>query len=143
MEELFQINIDRLNSGEVEKIKVNADPSFLKVDDGAYQFPNTINISGQSYVANDILILNFDIKLTYFSFCKICNEKIESPLELENLYITEEITNIKTKKYNFIESLRSAILLELPMFNECNGNCPKRAELKKYIKGDTSNGCTT
>jgi len=133
MEDLFKIPIDRLKDGVTETISEMVPPDFLTVDDANLLFKDPVELKGQAYLAQDHLILTLDAKSNYIAICKICNEQSSFPLDLESLYITEDIQNIPSKVYNFKENLRSAILLEIPMYHECNGNCSKREELKQYL----------
>lgn len=137
MQDVFYIYIDRLGDGEEEVLEEELDPSFLDVTDGTLFFPEKISLQGTAYVVETHLILTLDISTNYKTYCKICNELIVLPFSLQGLYITEEIENIPSKIFDIRETLRDAILLEIPLFAECEGGCPMRKELNKFLKQDS------
>ncbi len=136
MQDVFNIYIDRLGDGEEEILEEALDPSFLDVTDGTLFFPEKISLQGTAYVVETHLILTLDISTNYQTYCKICNELIVLPFSLQGLYITEEIENIPSKIFDLRETLRDAILLEIPLFAECEGGCPMRKDLNKFLKQD-------
>ncbi len=136
--DIFKIYIDRLQLSSNEEIQGSMNPSFLEVADGRLFFREPIELSGSAYLADDHLILHLNVKTSYVSFCKICNEEISTPFLLEGLYITEELENVSGQVYDFSHPLRDAILLEIPLYTECNGNCPSRASLNEYFKQSIS-----
>ncbi|MDN3509221.1 MAG: hypothetical protein P0S93_04325, partial [Candidatus Neptunochlamydia sp.] len=70
--------------------------------------------------------------------CLICNKRIQKKIVISSFYHTEEVANIKGHIYDYTDLIKEAVLLEVPSFVECMGNCPKRAELKNYLdKGET------
>jgi hypothetical protein len=56
------------------------------------------------------------------------------PIKLSNFYHGEPLAEIRTGVYDFSQMLREAVLLEVPHFAECKGNCPQRVAVKKYLK---------
>ena len=138
MQELFYIYIDRLSEGKTETIDVNVDSAFLEVSDGNLFFPEQVLFQGSAYLADSHLVINLNVSTSYQTFCKICNDLILNPFTLKGLYITEEITNLSSKIFDLQEPLRDAILLEIPLFSECKGECPMRKELKKYFKQEST-----
>jgi len=136
MQEVFKIYIDRLSEGEVETIDEEVDPSFLEVTDGNLFFSEKVNFNGTAYLADSHVLLAINISTTYKTYCRICNELIILPFTLDDLYITEEIANIPSKIFDLKGPLRDAILLEIPLYNECEGGCSMRKDLNKYFKQD-------
>jgi hypothetical protein len=128
----FNLYVGRLQDGKVEEIEWDVPPDFLAVTDGNHFFESPVHISGKAYVANTHLIIQLDIKTMYGTFCKICNEKIFLPLELEGIYLTEDLDSIPSNIYTLQESIREAILLELPLYSECTGGCTLRNEFETY-----------
>jgi uncharacterized metal-binding protein YceD (DUF177 family) len=137
MQEVFNIYIDRLSEGSIEKIDESISGDFLELTDGNLFFPENIDFQGKAYLADSHLILTLDISTQYQTYCKICNELITLPFTLEGLYITEEIGNIPSKVFNLKESIRDAILLEIPLYSECEGGCPMRKDLNQYFKQES------
>lgn len=137
MQEVFYIYIDRLSEGGVETIDEKVDPAFLDVTDGNLFFPEPITFQGSAYLAENHLILTLNLSTRYQTFCKICNDLILLPFSLKGLYITEEVSNIPSKIFDLQEPLRDAILLEIPLYSECEGGCPMRKDLKNYFKQES------
>lgn len=140
MQEQFKIYIDRLNGGQEEEISECFSSDFMTVSDGGLVFSNDIIVNGRVYLADSHLVLHLDIATKYKTFCKICNEDILAPLDLKGLYLTEEVENIPGRIFDMEQALRDAILLEIPMYSECEDRCPRRAELDAYLaKGKAPN----
>ncbi len=134
MQEVFNIYIDRLGEGSVQPLDEKVDSSFLEVPDGNLFFPEQVVFHGSAYLADSHLILNLDLSTRYQTYCKICNDLILLPFTLKGIYITEEISNIPSKVFDLKAPLRDAILLEIPLYSECEGGCPMRKDLNQYFK---------
>lgn len=134
MQEKFKIYVDRLSGGQEEVIKECFSPDFMDISDGTHKFPDDIFVEGKAYLADSHLILHLDIAARYTTSCKICNEDISLPLNLKGLYLTEEVENIPGHVFDMQNALRDSILLEIPMYSECEGHCPKRFEYSMYLK---------
>lgn len=131
--EVFKIFIDRLKGGQTVEMSGEVAPDFMAVKDGGLVFDETVSFHGKAYLADDHLVCTLDASTTYKTRCKICNELLPIPLDLQGIYITEEIQNISSKIYDVKEALREAILVEIPMYHECGGNCPERANIQQYL----------
>lgn len=136
MSELFEILVDRLQGGTQVKIDGRVDPGFLEVSDCELQFPQPLPLQGSAYLADDHLVINLSTHLQYQAYCKICNELAPFSITLDNIYMTEVLEKISSKKYNFQEPLRETLLLEIPNYHECVGKCPAREELKKFLRSE-------
>lgn len=133
--DLFQIHIDRLGGERVEKIVGPFDPSFLEVNEAELQFPYPVEVKGEAYLSEDHLVLHFDASTRAKMPCSVCNEMIETMVEVKNNYYTQPLSEIKGAVFNFQDTLREALLLELPHYIECqNGNCPERATLTPFLR---------
>jgi len=128
----FNLYVGRFHDGKIEEIEWEIPPNFLDVADGNLFFEHPVFVSGKAYVASTHLIIQIDIKTIYGTYCKICNEKIFIPLELNGVYFTEDLDSIPSKIYNTQESIREAILLEIPLYSECTGGCSLRNEFETY-----------
>lgn len=129
----MEIFIDRLREGHSEEIDQEVGPDFLFVEDGGLVFDVGVSVSGKAYLADSHLVCTLDVSTVYKTWCKICNELVPFELDLTGIYLTEEVENIPSKIYNFQEPLREAILLEIPMYHECDGNCPERENIRQYL----------
>ena len=138
MKNLLKIYIDRLGDGQTEKIEETVSPEMIDVMENDLQFRYPVLISGKAYLADDHLIIQLKIKTEAEMPCLICNERIEKKIAISSFYHTEEVANVKGHIYDYTDPMREAILLEVPSYVECMGNCPKRTELKNYLdKGET------
>lgn len=137
MFDVLKIYVDRLMNGQTELVQGRVKPGFLHIEDDAISFENDVSLNGRAYVAENHVILQLDIETNYETHCKICNEKLTMPVALKGIYITEDLNNIKGKIFDYSEVLRETIILEIPFYSECKGNCPSREELKKYLKNES------
>jgi len=135
MNELCLIPIEHLQEGKSVPISENFDPKFLELNDEDLSFSNPIEVNGKAYLAEDMLIIQLDMKGGASLPCSICNKKVAVPFFMKNVYITKPLTDISAGKFSYKEELREAILLEIPAYIECNdGTCPERTTIERYLK---------
>lgn len=137
MDEAFKIYIDRLRGGEVERIEESVAPDFLEQNDSELAFDAPIEIQGEAYIAEQELVIHLDLTTTAKVPCSICSEKVEAPVEVNHFYHAEPLDQIKTAVFEMQELLREELLLAAPSIVECEGQCPKRKEIKQYLREDT------
>ena len=136
MDDEFKIYIDQLRNGHDSTIDENLSPAFLDIHEQDLAFEKNVKLDGKAYLADQELILHWDVQTEALVACSICNEKVPVEIHVKNFYYAEPVSEIKTAIFNFKDLLRSTILIEVPKFIECNeGNCPKRQDFKKYLKG--------
>lgn len=135
MDESFRIYIDRLREGQKQEIKEKIDPKFLNISDEEVKFENPVEVTGEAYIATDHLVVHLQASTEALVPCSICNAWVPVDIELEELYLTEPLTEIRSGIYSYEEPLREEILLEVPQFAECNqGQCDQRKDLEKYLR---------
>ena len=135
MDDVFKIYVEQLRDGREEKIHEKLNPEFIDIHEKDLSFEKDVELEGVAYLAEHELILHWDIKAEAVVSCSICNEPVKIPIHVKNFYYSEPLEQIKTGIYNFKDLLRETILLEVPLFAECNeGNCSKRKEYNKYFK---------
>jgi uncharacterized metal-binding protein YceD (DUF177 family) len=135
MDDVFNIYIEQLREGREERFQLNLSPSFIDIQEDTLRFDKPVKLEGSAYLAEQELILHWDVQTEALIHCSICNEPVAVSLHIPNFYYSEPVSEIKTGIYNFKDLLRETILLETPSFAECcNGNCPKRVEYQKYLK---------
>lgn len=138
MDDQFKIYIEQLRGGHETQLDEKLAPAFMDIREDELSFEKEIDLQGKAYLAEDELIINWDIHTEALLPCSICNEKVSVPIDIENFYYSEPLSSIKSGVYNFKELLRETILLEVPPFAECHqGQCPKRKEIGKYLKPDS------
>lgn len=131
----FEVYVDRLKGGAVQKILGPFDPSFLEVEEAELQFPFSVEVEGEAYVSEDHLVLHLNASVRAKMPCSVCNQMIETELKAENYYHTELLSEIEGAVFSLKETLREALLIELPHYVECkNGNCPERATLTPFLR---------
>jgi len=131
----FKIYVDRLQNGEVEQISERISPDFLELAERDLRFEKDIALGAEAYLAEDTLILHLNIEAIAEMPCAICNRMTNEPIRLKGLYHTVPLASIKSAVYDYRDSLREAILLEVPAVAECHeGSCPERKEIGKYFR---------
>lgn len=142
MDEVFKIYVEQLREGRERKIVESLDPSFLDIAESDLLFRKPVELQGVAYIAENELILHWDIQTEALMSCSVCNEPVPVAIRIENFYAAESLDDIKTGVYDLRNLLRETILLELPAFTECNaGRCPGRKEFSRYLResSDTTN----
>ena len=134
MDDIFKIYIEQLRNGHEEKIDEKLDPGFLDVCEPDLVFSEPVELKGVAYLAEQELVFHWDIRTEAVIPCSICNEPVRVPIHIHDFYYSEPVREIKTGVYSFKDLLRETILLEVPSFVECEGMCPKRKEVKRYLK---------
>ncbi len=137
MNEPFQIWIDRLKGGRTEKIAESFAPAFLAIQEKELYFDTPVVVKGEAYLSEDQLILHLKASTKATMPCSICNEMFQVELKIENFYHTQPIEEIPSAIFDFRETLREALLLELPQYAECSrGKCPKRGSIAPYLRSE-------
>lgn len=136
----YKIYIERLRSGETHVLEEELDPSFMELDEKDLRIVKPVKIKLESYLANNALILHFDLHVSYELPCQVCNNFFEKQLDVLGEYGAVDLDTIKGSIYDVRPEIREAILVAIPAFAECHdGNCPEREELKQSIKTHASN----
>lgn len=129
----FNIYIDRLVGGRIEKIDEAIDPVVMQSDDNMLTFDQPVNISGKAYLAEDFLVINIDINTKYKAPCKICSEMLTTSFEATGVYLTEELTKVPAKVFDASGQIRDTIFLDIPDYHECEGGCPDERRVKRLF----------
>jgi uncharacterized metal-binding protein YceD (DUF177 family) len=144
MSEGFQISIDRLQQGHVEKIERRFPPAFLDVEEPDLSFRHVVAVKGEAYIAEDHLILHLDAETLAYVPCAICNERFDVPVAIRSFYHAEPLAQIGEKTFDFSALLREALLVELPHTAECSGGaCPARERIAPYLRPPQRSDNTT
>lgn len=139
MDETFKIFVDRLRNGEEEFICETVDPGLLDLSSEEVSFLSPVLIEGTAVLRQKELILQLSIETKATLLCAICNTPVEISLHIPDFIHTEALENIVSRVFEYQFLIREILLLELPMAIECcNGCCPERESLAKYLKKNTS-----
>lgn len=133
----LKIYVDRLKEGQKETFKGKISSDFMPKEQELF-FEKEMTLSGEAYIAGDHLMIKLNAKILAFIPCCICNKPTEVPLILSDFYHAEPIEEIPAAIFDFSELLRTDLLLQLPKFIECQGKCPERDTIKKYLKQETT-----
>lgn len=130
----FNIYLEQLHNGNKTSIDITSAPHFLGINEEELHFDELVVIKGEAYLAGEALIISCHLSTVGKMPCAICNEPVSVEIEVPQFYFAEELSNIRGGIYNFKEAIREAILLEVPLFIECNGKCPRRKDIEKYLR---------
>lgn len=130
----LKIYTDRMKDGQGDSFTGIVSTDILIPKEPDVVFSDTLELSGEAYVAGDHVILKLKVKAFAWIPCAICNELVKTPIILDNFYHAEPLEAIPTGVFDFSELLRNDLLLELPQFAECQGKCPQREDMKKFFK---------
>lgn len=134
MEDAFKIYVEQLRDGHVEELDEVYDPSFLGIDEKDVSFMDPVRVKGQAYLAEDELILHLNIETEVILPCVVCNDRVKVPIAIHNTIQAIPLSEVKGGVMNMKMLLREVILLDTPVFAECDGKCPRRNEIAKYLK---------
>ena len=135
MTEEFTILIDRLKEGQVQKLTGSYNPAFLQIDEPELQFRSPVSVKGEAYLTDTDLIIHLKANTLAKMPCAVCNQMFETEVKIESFYHAQPIAEIPSHVFDFSESLREALLIELPRYVECSkGKCPERATMTPYLK---------
>ncbi|MCB1084820.1 MAG: hypothetical protein KDK60_01820 [Chlamydiia bacterium] len=130
----LKIYVDRLSDGQTETIDEVLSPDFLDMEERELHFVGKVRLKGKAYLADSHLVIQLRVEAEAIVPCSICNEDVKKTLLIKSFYHTEEVEKIKGHIFDYSRAVREAILLEVPNYVECQGNCPKRKELKQYFQ---------
>ena len=133
----LKIYIDRLNGGQTQEIDETLAPDFLDVNEKELSFKDPVHIKAEVYLADDYLVIDLNADTFAWLPCSICNENVRTPITIKNFHLTQPLAEIKAAIFDLVEKVREVILLQTPLFTECNeGKCPERENIKKFLKPD-------
>lgn len=139
MNDDFTIYIDRLAHGKTEPISFITSPKFLHIDENDLVFQDPVEVEGKAYIADSHLVLNIDIYTTCDMPCSLCNKRLKQKVNVIGHYITIPLEEVRGKSFEFSENAREALLLEVPLFGNCDErNCPEKNTINQYLKKDTN-----
>ncbi len=131
----LKVYIDRLKGGTTQKIAETLPPDFLDIKEEELIFKDPVRVRGEVYLADDYLVIQLNVETTAQLPCAICNEIISFPVVIKNANITLPLSEINSAIIDLSEKIRETILLQIPLFTECNnGKCPERENIKKFLK---------
>ena len=135
MEDALIIYVDRLGDGKEELLALSLSPSFMEIDEPDLRFSTPLAIKGKVYLAEQYLALHYEIHTSFLMRCSICNEWTLVPMDLPLSTCAIPVDELRSHLYDCSQMIREAVLLEIPSYVECGGNCPGRAELHQFLKG--------
>lgn len=134
MNEAFKIYVDQLRDGHTEQLDEEFSPKLMNVQDEDLKYLKPIKVSGEAYMADGDLVLHLNIETQAVLPCTICNKPVDVDIAIEGVYHTATLEETKSGIYLYDDVVRESILLETPRFAECEGSCPQRKEIQKYLR---------
>ena len=135
MSNTLKIFVRSLQDGHVQKIQEALPCDFLNICEQELSFSPTLSIQGETYLANEHLVIKLEALLEAHLPCAVCNEIAKIPLHIKDFMHIEPINELPSLIFNYSALLREAILLAVPQFTECNGgHCPERRTVENYLK---------
>ncbi len=140
----LNVYTERLRQESTQIIEEELPCDFLGVSEKALSYVGIVQVTGEAYLADEELIVHASLTAKGLIPCSICNEPVQVTIQVGNFYHAESLRTIKSGIFNIGEVIREAIILETPMFAECNqGQCSHRKELAPFLKPDSSSGSST
>lgn len=133
MEHELKIFIEQLQEGEPEKVNLTVSPEFLDIDENDLIFEYPVSIEGEVYVTDHHLILHLDTKTKAKIRCAICNDLTEISLDAQ-VYESLPLSELESSIFDYSSFLKEELLIQIPLFTECQGSCPERSSLKSFLK---------
>ena len=132
----LKLFIDRLKQEGTETFSYQLPSHLLNIEEKDLSCSSDVLIEGSAYLAIDHLIIKMNLSTTIAMPCNICNEQTNIAICLPNLYHAVPIEEIRGSIFDLLELVREEILLQIPQFTECEGNCPQRSDMKKYLTSE-------
>ncbi len=132
MDEL-ELYIDRLRQGEYKDFSLKSGSKLMEAEDHEALFESDIVATGAATISSEHLILNISIDTKGKTYCKICNQPIEHTIHIEENHVCFSLEEMKSGVFSLGPYIRETIFLNLPKYSECEGLCPERAVLNKYL----------
>lgn len=137
MEDRLRLYPESLHDGAVQEISEAIGSEFIDVNESDVAFRDLVTIKGRAYLAGDELVIDLRVETIAHLPCAICNQWCEFPICIDRWIHVVPHEKWKSGTYDYAESLREAIILEIPLRFECqNGNCPARNEYSKYLTNE-------
>lgn len=131
----FTIYVERLAEGAVEHVNLSVPADFLEVNEADLSYQSPILLKGQAYIAENELVMCFDIQAVANMRCTLCSEAVEVPIDIKKVYFAEPLETMKSGLFSFKDLVRETILLETPRFVKCGGQiCQREDQISKYLK---------
>jgi uncharacterized metal-binding protein YceD (DUF177 family) len=140
MPELLKIFTEQLRNGHRQAIDVTLSPEFLDLHEKEIATPAPVVVKGEAYELEDFLMLEVSVDTEVEMPCSICNVPTRVPLTNKDIFISVPLSELPSSVFDCGELIREEVVILLPQFVECKKDaCPKRAELKPFLKKDPLN----
>lgn len=145
--ESFKIYVDQLEGVE-SAIKSSISAQELDLEDRELKIAAPIEVSGCSYIAGSELVIQIDIATKIAIPCRICNEWVTLPLEIEDCYLTTSLEEIKGGFFILTNSLERLFYLKFRPIQSVKGPVPgatsyraiSRERVPKGMRGGDGSG---
>ena len=129
----LKIFIKQLQTDHQEKIDLTVSPDFFELSESELIMEAPVSVKGEIYVTDHHLILHLDAKTRAKMPCAICNNLTDLSLEAK-IYESLPLSEIEDSLFDYSSFVKEELLLQIPLFAECESNCPERSNLKAFLK---------
>jgi len=134
---MLKIVVDRLKE-HCLAIDEKLDPVFMDINEDELKFSFPIEIHGFASITADYFVLKLNIKTFVLMPCTICNKLTKVKIIVHDFTYTEDLANVKGPSIDCSIPLREGILLELPLFAECDDMCKERKNINHYLSKEST-----
>lgn len=135
MDDTFKIFVLRLKEGHQEHLREELSPEFVDIQESDVKFQVPVRVEGLASLSDDTFLLKLHVETEVTLPCAICNQPVQVPLSIPDFLFTAPLSEVRGGVFDYRDTLREAILLEIPPRAECGGgDCPERAVLAQYLK---------
>jgi len=138
MEETLTIALGQLITGGQINFDEQLAPTIFDVDEAELAFEQAVHLTGEAYVVDGNLVVSFSSDATAKMVCAVCNEWCDVPLRSKGCH-TVELADIKGDNWDIAQFVAQELLLEVPTYAECQGSCPHRDDIEKYLRKSDEN----
>ena len=133
----LKIFIHRLKDDRTEKISGTLPSDLMGIHETDLAFDHPISLEGDAYLASGHLIIHLKIATSVRMPCTVCNEMVTLPISISNFYHSVDVSSLPEAVFDYTDTLREGILIEVPKYVECNNNaCPERQSIQSFLKED-------
>ena len=132
------IRIDGSADGEPTLFEEQLDPAFLDLLKGDELVPSSeVQVRGTAYRTGEWVVVEGEVETTMSMPCAMCNEQTVFSVGPLSWKADSPVTDVKNGMLDLTETLREAVLLEVPYVVKCGGKvCRNEQTVRQYLVSD-------
>lgn len=127
------VYVDRLRGGATQPLDAELTSDDLAVNDDEARIDSATTVRGEATLADEELVIHFSAKTQARVPCTVCSADVSIPVEVTDCYHAVEKDDYKTGVYDASALVREELVMALPRFVECGGQCPERETVGTYL----------